>query len=1067
MNRYYRLIWNDRTGTFDTVSEHTSSLGKRSSLCVMRLAEPARFALKTLTASLMLAFGNVYALPTGGAVSAGGAVIANGASSTTVTQSTQNVAINWQSFSIGQGEAVRFVQPNASAVALNRVLGADPSSILGSLSANGKVFLVNPNGILFGTGAQVNVGGLVASTLNIADADFMAGSYRFSGAGNGAIVNRGSIDAGGGYVALLGASVSNEGVIAASMGTVALAAGNAVTLDVAGDGLLNVSVNEGAVNALVRNGGLIRANGGQVLMTAQAAGELLSTVVNNTGVIEAQTLENRNGTIRLLGDMQSGTVNVSGTLDASGTGAGQTGGSVRVLGETVVLASASINVSGDAGGGLALVGGNFHGAGPEQNAQRTSFDAGSIINADAIRTGNGGQIAVWSDGDTSVAGTLTARGGANSGDGGFIETSGRIVFRADSLHVNTLAANGKTGTWLLDPFPDHIIATVGGDETPAQVELSLATTNRVIAVPRDIIVADALTWSTAQTLELRAGNDVLINAAVTASTAGSGIVLNAVNDVIVTGAVTASGAGSTISMTAARDVITTGAITASANGAVINMLGGRDVSVGVVTADGGGSVNLRGANNVVVNNTISADGGPVTLIADNDGTGPGVIGGTVSFVGVGQVVSPNTTIRFNPATYAATTAEIANYVTRVSAASDIRAWVFAQADNKIYDGTTAATLSFRGDPTLGGDVTLVPGTATFDNQNVGTSKTVTYNGYTTGGVNVERFALFSVAVPGSGTTTANITQAPLTITANNATKVYGDTAILATTAFTSTGLVNAETVGGVTLTSPGTVATASVAGNPYAITPADPVGGTFTASNYAINFVDGTMIVTPAPLMVTASDATKSFGQTAILTAFTSAGLANGETIGSTTLTSPGAIASATVVGSPYAITASDPTGGTFTPSNYTIAFSSGVLAVTPLVPVPVVVPPGSTPPGSTPPDATPPDLPIGTIPTATSPGTTDPSTTSPSTTSPDTTTTSSIQDAVGSSAGVAGLALTVVGGGVRMPPVQLAQTAPVRTPPVASAPADAAAVEPGPVMQSAPVRTLPDVDQTAAPPEG
>jgi hypothetical protein len=227
------------------------------------------------------------------------------------------------------------------------------------------------------------------------------------------------------------------------------------------------------------------------------------------------------------------------------------------------------------------------------------------------------------------------------------------------------------------------------------------------------------------------------------------------------------------------------------------------------------------------------------------------------------------------------------------------------------------------------------------------------------------------------------------------------------------------------------------------------------------------LIVTPAPLMVTASNATKSFGDTAILTAFTSTGLANGETIGSTTLTSPGAIASAAVVGSPYAITASDPTGGTFTPSNYTIAFSSGVLAVTPLVPVSVVVPPGSTPPGSTPPDATPPDLPIGTIPTTTSPGTTDPSTTSPSTTSPDTTTTSSSQDAVGSSAGVAGLALTVVGGGVRMPPVQLAQTAPVRTPPVALAPADAAAVEPGPVMQSAPVQTLPAVGQTAAPPAG
>lgn len=1165
MNHVYKSIWNDRTGTFVAVSEHAMSRGSKSAKTSSGADSRVCFALKALCASLMLAFGSqVYALPTGGAVAAGSATIAGTANTTTVTQSTQNVALNWQSFSIAQGETVRFVQPNSSSVALNRVLGSDPSSILGSLSANGKVFLVNPNGILFGQGAQVNVGGLVASTLNITDGDFMAGNYKFSGAGNGSVLNRGSIDAAGGYVALLGANVSNEGVITAAMGTVALAAGNAITLDVAGDGLLNVTVNEGAVNALVQNGGLLRANGGQVLMTAQAAGNLLKTVVNNTGVIEAQTLENRNGSIRLLGDMQSGTVNVSGTLDVSGTEAGMTGGSVRLLGETVKLASVSINASGDAGGGLVLVGGNFHGAGPEQNSQATSMDAASIINADAITAGNGGRIALWSDGNTAVAGLLTARGGATGGSGGFIETSGKHVFLAESLRVDTLAAKGNTGMWLLDPFPDHVIATVGGDETPAQVALSLATTNRVIAVPRDIIVSDAVTWSTAQTLELRAGNDVRINAALTASTAGSGILLTAVNDVVVTGAVTASGAGSTIAMSAGRDVTTRGAITASANGATISMLGGRNVSVGVVTADGGGSVNLRGANNVVVNGTISADGGPVTLIADNDGTGPGVAGGTVAFVGVGQVVSPNTTIRFNPATYAATTAEIANYVTRVSAASDIKAWVFAQGVNKTYDGTTAATLAFRGDPTPGGDVTLIPGTATFDSKDVGTSKTVTYSGFTTGGVNAARFALFSATVPGAGTTTADITQAPLTITANNATKVYGETAVLATTAFTSVGLVNAETVGGVTETSPGTVATASVAGSTYAITPSNATGGTFTPSNYAINFINGTLTVTPAPLivtasnvsklygetptlsaftqtglvngetigsvtetspgtaatasvaagpyaitasnaaggsftpsnytttflpgvltvtgaplLVTASDATKRFGQTAILTAFTTAGLVNGETVGSVALTSPGTAASATVAGSPYAITASNPTGGTFTPSNYTIAFTPGILAVTPIATVPVVVPPGSTPPGSTPPDATPPDLPTGTSPTPTSPSTTSPGTTDPSTTSPGTTTTSpgttglstttadvgdttdsapSIGTAVGATSSVAGLNLTIVGGGVRMPPVQIAQAAPARAPAVPGAAGRQGVAAPVPVGTTAatPTQTLP-----------
>src|SRR5207248_5881732 len=167
------------------------------------------------------------------------------------------------------------------------------------------------------------------------------GHYKFSGAGGGAILNRGSINAAdGGYVALLGAKVGNQGVITAKFGTVALAAGNAMTLDVAGDGLLNVTVNEGAVNALAENGGLIRADGGLVMMTASGAGDLIKTVVNNTGVIEARTLENHGGTIRLLGDKQTGAVQVSGTLDASAPNGG--------YGANVAASAAQVNVADNA-----------------------------------------------------------------------------------------------------------------------------------------------------------------------------------------------------------------------------------------------------------------------------------------------------------------------------------------------------------------------------------------------------------------------------------------------------------------------------------------------------------------------------------------------------------------------------------------------------------------------------------------------------------------------------------------------------------------------------------------------
>ena len=326
MNCIYRSIWNQRTGTCVAVCEHTRGAGKKAGLRTGATGKSFRLTLTVLAASVLLAAGaDVYAVPVGGVVSSGAANIVSAPGAMTINQSSANVAINWQSFGIARGEAVRFVQPSASSVALNRVLGTNPSTIFGSLNANGKVFLVNPNGILFGSGASVNVGGLVASTLNITDGDFASGKYKFTGSGSGAVSNQGSINASSGYVALLGNHVDNGGVITARLGTVALASGSAMTLDLAGDSLLNVRVDQGAVNALVQNGGLIQADGGQVLMTTQAAGNLLSTAVNNSGVIQAQTVQNKGGVIKLLGDMSGGIVNVTGTLDASAPNGGNGG----------------------------------------------------------------------------------------------------------------------------------------------------------------------------------------------------------------------------------------------------------------------------------------------------------------------------------------------------------------------------------------------------------------------------------------------------------------------------------------------------------------------------------------------------------------------------------------------------------------------------------------------------------------------------------------------------------------------------------------------------------------------
>jgi filamentous hemagglutinin family protein len=726
-----------------------------------------------LTLALLLCFnGLAHGTPSGGVVAAGTAGISNAGSKTIITQSTPKVIINWQGFNVGAGESVQFIQPSNSAIALNRVMSPSATNIVGNISANGRIFLLNPNGIVFSAGSQVNVGGMVASTLGLTDAQFLAGNYRFSGDSTAAISNHGQINTNidGAYIALLGANVSNAGVITARLGTVALAAGNGITLDVAGDRLLNVIVTQGAIDALASNGHLLVADGGQVLMTARGASNLLPHAVNNTGVIQAQSIDTNHGSIILSAGPQTGTVNLSGTANVSGLALGQTGGSVQVLGGTVNLINADINVSGNAGGGQAIIGGNFHGAGPQANSSATNIDAASRVNADAINTGNGGTIAVWSDNTTVMGGTLTARGGALSGDGGFIETSGKRVLLSSSTHVNTLAANGKTGMWLLDPIGDYTIADTvplgEAGETPAAVVASLASSDRTITAVNDINVNSAITWSTPQDLTLNAGHDVNINAPITASTAGAQINLIAANNVLIGNAITASGAGNQINITATSgNILATDTITASALGTQLNMTAGNNLTVTTVTTDGGGSMNLSAKNNVSVGTaSAAASPGTVTLYADSDGSGVGsvIIGSTIT--------ATNTTVRFNPASYATTSTEVDAYGAKIVGSEDIKAWVFIQGSNKVYDQTTADTMVFKGDPTQASAVTLLGGTANFANKNAGVDKAVTYSGYSLGGSSSD-LVLYSA----SGSTTATITPAPLVVSATGINKVYDTT----------------------------------------------------------------------------------------------------------------------------------------------------------------------------------------------------------------------------------------------------------------------------------------------------
>ncbi len=446
------------------------------------------------------------ALPTDGTVVEGQAEIVYGPSSVTIRQGTERVVIDWQTFDIAGDESVSFIQPDQLAAALNRVLSGGPSQILGSLNANGQVFISNPAGVVFGPDAAVDVQSIVATSLDVMNRDFMDGRTDFGIAGDPTAVveNHGDIDASG-LAALVGPGARNAGTIVADV--VVIGGGEGFALDYYGDGLVNFAItnptvtrpvdSEGnPVEALVVNDGTILADGGRVVLTADAAAGVIDTVINLDGVVQARSVESRNGQVAMVGG-DDGTVTVAGTIDAVGDDAGETGGSVHVLGDTVDLADgAVVDVSGMAGGGTALIGGSPGGAlapageiaylAPAVSGRSgttivldAAYEAdgflpladvvyvrvGAVAAADATDAGDGGTVVVWAEAEAYFHGGISARGGSNGGEGGFVEVSAPEVYVTGQ--VDTSAAEGGFGLFLIDPIEasicDDALAACGDD----------------------------------------------------------------------------------------------------------------------------------------------------------------------------------------------------------------------------------------------------------------------------------------------------------------------------------------------------------------------------------------------------------------------------------------------------------------------------------------------------------------------------------------------------------------------------------------------------------------------------
>lgn len=498
--------------------------------------------------ALMLGSTSAYAidaqtLPQDGTVVGGAAAISQGGARMDINQSTDRTVIDWRSFDIGSNAHVNFNQPGTSAIAVNRInASTNPTQINGQLTANGNVWVLNPNGVMFGASSRIDVSGLVASTGNIDVARFQAGDTRinFSGGAGGSIINDGQITVReGGLAAFVAPHVRNNGIIRARLGKVTLAAGETFTLDLAGDSLIEVGL--GAENARAEQFGQVIAEGGMIDISAKAAGAVIDSLVNVTGYTSAASATLVGGDIVL----SASTVQISGTLDVSGaTG----GGSVNITGSTITT------------------------------------DAAAVLRADATDNGDGGSIVGYADDTGYYNGTFSARGGDN---GGFVETSGKAVSLNAGLRVDTSAANGETGSWSIDP--DDLVVGVA---EAAAIVANLATTNALVEANNSITVNSEIDSSAQSNSNQLALNDENTDNQLT-------INLNA--DITLGANQTLTGQGTTVNVNNGTSI--QNGVDVATNGAAVNV-GAGTYAAGTniansktgLTIDGGSSARVNVAN---------------------------------------------------------------------------------------------------------------------------------------------------------------------------------------------------------------------------------------------------------------------------------------------------------------------------------------------------------------------------------------------------------------------------------------------------------------------------------------
>ena len=610
-----------------------------------------------------------HAAPEGSLIVGGAATVNQTGLNTIVNQTSNRAIIKWNSFDVGQPESVTFQQPSANSITVNRITDTKASQIDGKITSNGKLVMINPNGIAFGATSRVDVGSLVATTSDLEnDVAFMAGGpAKFTKAGNpnASIINAGTITAReAGLIGLVAPNVENKGIIQAKLGKVQLASGDIHTIDLAGDGLIQLEVSDQVFTQSVKNTGTIQADGGDVLMTAAQGKAALDAIISNHGRIQTGTVFALNGTT-----IKKGTITIAAPTKAKaptkiiqGGTLLADGGDIQLIADSITLeGSSNISVASDHGGGSVLIGGAKQGGTSLPTAQFLNVESGSVIDASALGLGNGGDVVLWSDQMTSFSGKIISEGGALGGNGGDVEVSskGRLNYKG---FVDLTAASGHTGNLLLDPTdilitsaPDQNMSagtpfTPTVDDGPSILDVatlqtalgsaSVTVQTRATGTQAGNITVNApLTWASGNTLTLDAHHDVIINQAVS----GQNLTLIAGNDTIIDAPLT--GTGLLTIMT--RDDNQTMGVGSGSLGTLqvnstelgfitngwANLIFGRDTSnmgMEVRTANwndnvtfrsGTGTIKVSGSQNSNTNNISFTTNGDIDLINQLNGSG--------------------------------------------------------------------------------------------------------------------------------------------------------------------------------------------------------------------------------------------------------------------------------------------------------------------------------------------------------------------------------------------------------------------------------------------------------------